>query len=141
MIVKNADGSLSGHNTDYDGFLKAAEETGADFAGSSVTILGSGGTSDTVRTAAEDSGAREINIVSRSGRINYANLGTLKGTEVLVNTTPVGMFPDVDGCLTDIRLFPNLRCVIDVVFNPLRTELVRRALARASRLSAGCPCW
>lgn len=139
VIVKNADGSLSGHNTDYDGFLKAAEEAGADFAGSSVTILGSGGTSDMVRTAAEDSGAREINIVSRSGRINYANLGTLKGTEVLVNTTPVGMFPDVDGCLTDIRLFPNLRCVIDVVFNPLRTELVRRALDAGIPAVGGLP--
>ncbi len=126
-IVKNPDGSLYADNTDYRGFLHLAKKTGVKFKNKNVLVLGSGGTSLTVRTATKNMGAKNIYVVSRNGKINYNNAYDLKDIEVIVNTTPVGMYPNNYACPIDITKFNNIEAVIDVVYNPLKTELVQNA--------------
>ncbi len=126
-IVKNLDGSLYADNTDYRGFLYLAKKMGVKFKNKNILVLGSGGTSLTVRTATKNTGAKNIYVVSRSGKINYNNVYDLKDIEVIVNTTPVGMYPNNYSCPIDITKFGNIEAVIDVVYNPLKTELVQNA--------------
>ena len=106
-VVRTSDG-LHGFNTDYFGFKSMAERAGIDFAGKKVVILGSGGTSLTARAVASDGGAERITVVSRSGEYNYDNLEKLADCEVLINTTPVGMYPN-NGCSAEPRQIPALR--------------------------------
>lgn len=84
---------LIGHNTDYEGFLRLARRVGISFAGKKVLILGSGGTSLTARAVARGEGAREIVVLSRSGREGYDRLPHHLDSEILINATPVGMYP------------------------------------------------
>ena len=138
-VVRGADGRLTGYNTDFDGFSALCAYADVPLRGRRVLILGSGGTAQTVRAVAEEAGAADIRTVSRSGELNYETMYELRETEVLVNTTPVGMFPDNDGCPADPSRFPALRGVLDVVFNPQTTELVRRARAAGLPASGGLP--
>lgn len=130
------DGRLMGDNTDYAGFLCLADSVGIDFNGSNVVILGSGGTSLTARTAARDRGAESITIISRGGEHNYDNITSLKDTEIIINTTPVGMFPNNGEKKVDLSQFPKLRGVLDVVYNPMKTAL----LLQAEKLGIPCGC-
>lgn len=130
------DGRLLGDNTDYAGFLNLADNVGIDFAGKNVVILGSGGTSLTARTAAADRGAKSITIVSRSGEVNYHNIYELCDTEIIINTTPVGMYPKNGEKKVELIKFPKLCGVLDVVYNPLATAL----LLEAKRLGIPCGC-
>ncbi|MBR2572625.1 MAG: shikimate kinase [Clostridia bacterium] len=126
-IVREKDGTLTGHNTDYAGFLAMAENAGIDFAGRKTVVLGSGGASQMAQTAARDRGAREIAVISRSGPDNYQNLSRHADADLLVNTTPVGTYPGIGESPVSLELFPNLQGVLDVVYNPLRTQLVLEA--------------
>jgi len=126
-IVARPDGTLYGENTDYYGFCRTAERSGVDFAGRHVLILGSGGTSLTAQRAAEDLGAASVTRVSRTGAVNYTNVYERTETEIVVNTTPVGMFPKNGERLLDLSRFPRLRGVVDVVYNPLRSALLLQA--------------
>jgi len=126
-LILRDDGSLYGHNTDYDGFVYAVKSAGISFAGRKVLVLGSGGTSLTVRAAAEDLGAREIVTVSRGGRVNYENVYQQSDTEIIVNTTPVGMYPNTGEAPVDLSRFPALSGVVDVIYNPLYTALLLQA--------------
>ncbi len=128
------DGRIAGYNTDYDGFLYLARRAGVEFSGRKVVILGSGGTSATVQVAVADAGAREVVVVSRSGPENYDTLTRHADADVLINTTPVGMYPQIDACPVSLALFPRLCGVLDVVYNPLRTRLILEAQSR------GIPC-
>ena len=125
--VVNRDGLLLGHNTDYDGFAAMAASAGVSFAGKRVLILGSGGTMLTASAVAEDMGAADITVVSRTGPVTYAHLPDYYGYDIIVNTTPVGMFPNVEKCPLDIEPFTNLQGVLDVIYNPAETQLVRQA--------------
>lgn len=107
-VVRTSDG-LHGFNTDYFGFKSMAERAGIDFAGKKVVILGSGGTSLTARAVASDGGAERITVVSRSGEYNYDNLEKLADCEVLINTTPVGMYPEQRQLSGEPRQIPALR--------------------------------
>ncbi|MCR5485087.1 MAG: shikimate kinase, partial [Clostridiales bacterium] len=103
--IVNIDGRLYGYNTDYDGFLFCADRAGISFKNKKVLILGSGGTSLTARTVVRDMGARETVIVSRNGENNYGNIERhYADTEVIINTTPVGMYPDTGKRLVDLSL-------------------------------------
>ena len=128
--VVNRDGGLWGYNTDRLGFTCAVNRAGLDFRDKKVVILGSGGTSHTATAAARALGAREIVIVSRSGENNYDNLSRHADAGILVNTTPVGMYPNCPACPVDLDLFPHLTGVMDVVYNPLRTGLLMEAEKR-----------
>nr|MDD6336594.1 shikimate kinase [bacterium] len=135
-LVRTADG-LAGYNTDYTGFSQMARRAGIDFKGRKVAILGSGGTSMTARCVCLDAGAREVVTVSRGGPVTYAMEGAYKNADILINTTPVGMFPAGGGCPMELTGFSNLCGVLDVIYNPLRTRLVQQAMALGIPASGG----
>lgn len=127
-VVRTRDGRLMGDNTDIDGMERLMLSAGIDAEDRHVLILGTGGTAQTAHYVAHKRGARSIRHVSRTGEINYDNAAELcPETELLINTTPVGMYPDLDGRPVDLSRFPGLRAVLDVVYNPLRTALTEQA--------------
>lgn len=126
--VVNRGGKLYGYNTDFGGLKMLTEKAGFDYKGKKVLILGSGGTSRTARAVAECLGADEIVTVSRSGEVNYENVHTLHpDADFIINTTPVGMYPDMEGCVIEPCRFIHLSGVTDVVYNPLKTGLCLEA--------------
>jgi shikimate dehydrogenase len=124
-VVKRGE-KLFGHNTDIGGMAYALKRAKIDFSAKSVMILGSGGTSKTARHYAQKCGAKSVFTVSRQGQINYENCYDYPA-EVLINTTPVGMFPDADKSPVDLTRFKNVGAVFDAVYNPLCTRLLMRA--------------
>lgn len=121
-------GKLYGYNTDIDGFLYMLRRARISLMGKKVVVLGSGGASLTARAAAKREGAREVVVVSRTGPDNYENLPQRHGdAEVLVNTTPVGMWPRLEEAPVDLRLLPAVTDVVDVIYNPGRTNLLLQA--------------
>ena len=128
-IVRKQDGTLIGHNTDYFGFQSLLQRSGLNVAGKKVLVLGSGGASATVVSVLKEASAHVV-IVSRGGSDNYGNLSQQIDASVIVNTTPVGMYPDVGISPVDLSLFPNLEGVLDVVYNPARTQLLLDAEKR-----------
>lgn len=137
--VVNRDGRLTGYNTDIDGLIYLARRAGVDMAGKKVAVLGSGGTSRTAQAAARKLGAAQVVVISRNGEDNYGNLSRHADTQVVVNTTPVGMYPKCGVTPVSLEAFPQLEGVLDVVYNPLRTALVMEAEARGIPCSCGLP--
>ncbi len=133
-ILKTAEGKLHGYNTDFDGFACQARRAGVDFAQKKVLILGTGGTALTAAAVARAQGADEIVTVSRTGPNHYGNLDCHADADILINTTPVGMYPDVGGRPCSLDIFPNLSGFLDVIYNPLRTGLILDAQ------QTGIPC-
>ena len=128
--IVNRDGKLYGYNTDYLGFSYLAKVHGVDFADKTVLILGTGGTHSTVEAVCRDGGARAILSASRTGKfgaLTYNEAMRRRDVQIIVNTTPCGMFPNVGQCMLDPTAFPQLEAVLDVVYNPFRTELLLRA--------------
>ena len=129
-LVRGADGKLRGYNTDLVGFLTMARRAGIPFAGRKVLVLGSGGASLTVQAAARMEGAGEVVVISRTGPDNYENLRERHGgAQILVNATPAGMWPQVEEQPVDLALLPRLEGVLDLIYNPLRTNLLLQAQA------------
>ena len=122
-IVRRADGSLFGHNSDYFGFVSLVKHSGIAVEGKKVLVLGSGGTSNMVVTALRDLGAAPV-VISRSGLNNYENLHLHADASVIVNATPVGMYPNTGVSPIDLRRFPALTGVLDVIYNPAKTQLL-----------------
>lgn len=125
-LVRRDDGTIFGDNTDYDGFCAMADEIGVDFADKNVLILGSGGTSLTVQAVVADRGGQSV-VVSRSGENHYGNLHLHSDADIIVNATPVGMFPDTDARPVDLTDFPACRAVLDVIYNPFYSRLILQA--------------
>lgn len=123
-----------GDNTDYAGFIAMVERCGVPVRGRKTLVFGSGGASLAVLAALRDLGAEPIVNISRSGPDNYENLSRHADAEILVNTTPLGMYPDVDSAPVSLDAFPQCAAVLDVVYNPTRTRLLMDAEAR------GIPC-
>ena len=128
-IVRRDDGTLFGHNTDYFGFSSMVKKSQLDVAGKKVLVLGSGGASNTVVAVLKELGARVV-IISRSGENNYDNLHLHSDATLIVNATPVGMYPNTGVSPVSLDLFPNLEGVLDVVYNPARTQLLLEAEQR-----------
>lgn len=128
-LVRTADG-WHGDNTDYDGFRTMAEGLGVPVAGRKTLVFGSGGASLAVLAALRDMGAGPIVNISRSGPDNYDNLSRHADAEILVNTTPLGMFPAVGVSPASLADFPRCRGVLDIVYNPQRTKLLLDAESR-----------
>ena len=133
-IVKRPDGTLLGHNTDYDGFLWLLKNAGAKVEGKKAVVLGSGGASVTVQAALRDLGAAQVVVVSRSGGDNYENIARHADAKILVNATPVGMYPKTGVSPVDLDVFTALEGVFDVIYNPAKTRLLLEAEKR------GIPC-
>lgn len=126
----NRGGKLRGYNTDYAGFVYLARRHGVRLTGANVLILGTGGTHNTVTAVCRDAGARQILTASRTGRggaLTYEQIQQHPEIDILINTTPAGMYPDNGSCLVDLRSLPHLKAVLDCVYNPFRTELLLRA--------------
>lgn len=132
-IVRRKDGTLFGHNTDYFGFSSLVQRSGLMLAGKKVLVLGSGGASNTVVAVLQELGANTV-IISRAGENHYGNLHLHRDAAAIVNTTPVGMYPNTGISPVDLSQFPKLEGVLDVVYNPARTQL----LLDAEKL--GLPC-
>ena len=139
--VVNRDGRLYGYNTDYYGMKALIEKAGIALHGKKVLILGTGGTSKTARVVAEDLGAVEILTVSRRPRescITYEEAKAAhRDAQVIINTTPSGMYPDCDGQPVDLSGFDALEGVIDAVYNPLNTNLVLEARKKGAKAEGG----
>lgn len=125
--VVHRDGKICGFNTDVFGFISMVERAEIPFEGKNIVILGSGGTSKTAYLAAKKMNSKKITVVSRSGEVNYDNIYSLTDTEIIVNTTPVGMYPKNGENLLDLSRFPNCAGVVEVIYNPTKTELVFQA--------------
>lgn len=138
--IVRRDGKLYGYNTDYYGMKALIEKIGISVAGKKVLILGTGGTSKTAQVLTRDLNAKSVHVVSRSrkdGCITYEEASEEHSdAEVIINTTPSGMYPDCESSPIDISAFPSLCGVVDAVYNPLTTNLV--ADAKEREIKSGC---
>ncbi len=126
-IVRLPDGSLYGDNTDAFGFESMLSCAGIDPRGKKCLVLGSGGASVTAQAVLKRLAAGSVTVISRSGADNYTNLHRHADADIIVNTTPLGMYPDNGTAPLDLRLFPKCSGVADVVYNPARTALLLQA--------------
>lgn len=133
-VVKQPDGTLLGDNTDAAGFEGMVWKSRVRVLGRKCLVLGSGGASLAVRYVLNKLGAGEVVVISRSGEDNYDNLDKHKDASVIVNTTPVGMYPKTGAAPVDLRDFPQCEGVLDIIYNPARTALIQQAEA------LGIPC-
>lgn len=136
VLKKN--GKLYGYNTDVFGMEYALKRAEIDLCGKTVLILGSGGTSLTATAVCKKAKAKAVYVVSRSGEINYKNCYDIDA-EIVINTTPVGMYPSVCGQAVDLERFKGLKGVYDCVYNPLRTNLILQAQSLGVNNSGGLP--
>lgn len=139
--VVNREGQLYGYNTDFGGMSDLIRRTGIDLQGKKVLILGTGGTSNTAFAVAKHMGAASVWKVSRSAKPGVLTYDSLipghQDAQVLINTTPRGMFSREGGMPVDPGLFPGLCGVIDAVYNPLRTEFILKARSLGVPASGG----
>lgn len=135
----NKDGQIYGYNTDYLGFCYMVKDAGISFEGKKVVILGSGGTSKTACYSSHMMGASSIVVLSRDGKsydvdpsyqvtfASYSDKEIYTDAQVIVNTTPVGMYPNNYASPIDLEIFTEAYAVVDVIYNPLTTKLVQDA--------------
>lgn len=139
--VVNRNGKLKGYNTDFYGFRYMLQNNGIDVAGKKALVLGKGGASKAVIAVLEELGASEILTVyykENPETITYEECyANHSDAEIIVNTTPVGMYPKADDCPIDLSQFPDLSGVADVVYNPLRTQLIVEAEKRGVNAAGG----
>ncbi len=166
--IRNVDGKLIGHNTDFDGLKALVEHLGLDMKGKKVLILGTGGTSDTAKTVCHELDAGEVYKVSRNGgsrKIGSQSGGDLsiktdsscsadegvmatiisyedavkfhKDADIIINTTPLGMYPNVNTQAIDLDNFDKIEGIVDVVYNPIRTSLVSQAISKGIKAEGG----
>lgn len=139
--IVNKDGKLFGFNTDYYGMKALIERIGIDFADKKVLVLGTGGTSKTACVVASDLGAAEILIVSRKKEKNFITYEEATtnhcDADIIINTTPCGMYPDCEAKPIDISHFYQLEGVVDAIYNPLSTNFISDAKKRGIKAEGG----
>lgn len=139
--IVNKNGVLYGYNTDYSGMKALVNKIGLSIKDKKALIIGTGGTSKTATAVVSDMGAKEIIYVSKSkkdGAYSYDEIyASHTDIEVIFNTSPVGMYPKNDGIPIDLSKFPNLEGVLDVVYNPLQTNLVLEAKKLGKKSEGG----
>ena len=136
-VKKEKDGTLTGYNTDYFGFLYLLKSNKINVINKKAIVLGSGGSSKTVCTVLKDLGAKNITVISRSGENNYQNISKHFDAEIIVNTTPVGMYPDNLNVPIDLTDFNDVQAVVDIIYNPLKTKLLLDAQKRKIKCANG----
>ena len=127
VVVKRMDGTLFGDNTDAAGFVKLVEIVGIDVRGKKCVVLGTGGAAMTAAAALRRLGACAVVHISRAGADNYDNLERNADAALVVNATPVGMFPNVDAQPVTLRAFPECEAAIDLIYNPSPTKFLAEA--------------
>lgn len=133
-VVKRVDGTLYGDNTDAYGFEFMMDSVGIDPADKKCIVLGSGGSSVMAQYVLKKRGASSVTVISRSSEDNYENIAKHNDAEVIVNTTPVGMYPENGVSAIDLSMFDNCIGVVDLIYNPMRTKLIFDAMEH------GIPC-
>ena len=126
-VIRQRDGSLYGDNTDAYGFMSMVKKSGVDIAGKKAIVLGSGGASATICAVLNELNAKSVTVISRSGQDNYENIQKHADAEIIVNTTPVGMYPSTGVSPVDLSVFKGCKGVLDIVYNPRRTALLMQA--------------
>ena len=122
FVTRMANGRLLGDNTDAFGVERLIDSVGADVKGQNCAILGAGGAAMTVRAVLEERGAKRVTFIRRGEE-------PASDDDLIVNATPVGMFPDIDGVRVNISQYVNAKAVLDLVYNPSPTRFVREARA------------
>ena len=135
-IVK-VDDELYGYNTDYGGLKTSLRKNKVEVAGKKVLILGNGSAANTVKILMEDKGASEIVKISRSGEVKFDEIADYYDFEIIVNATPVGMYPNNGESLIDIEPFENLETIIDVIYNPYYTKLLLDGMEKGVKVING----
>jgi len=130
VVVRRPDGTLFGDNSDWGGFVSLVKKSRIQIKGKKVLVLGDGGASVTVQAVLHHMGARVVQVISLFGDDNYDNIDRHADAEVIVNATPVGMYPKNGERLVDLDMFPRLSGVLDVIYNPYKTALVLDAERR-----------
>lgn len=137
--IVRRDGKLIGHNTDTDGFIYTVTRTGISFEGKKVVVFGAGGASKAVVYSAEKLGAREIIVVDLEGENNYDNIDRHYDAEIIINATPVGMYPHNGDMLVDPSHFTHCEGAVDLIYNPLRTAFMLKCKALGIPCAGGLP--
>ena len=136
--IVNIDGKLHGYNTDFFGMSALAKRIGIDFLGKKVLILGTGGTGKTAKAVAKTMGAKEIIVVSRENGVTYEDAKKYHfDAQVIINTTPCGMYPKCDDAPINLDDYPFTEAVLDAVYNPLVTKLVAKAIKKGIKAECG----
>ncbi|MGF0040641.1 chorismate synthase [Peptoniphilaceae bacterium SGI.131] len=138
-LIQYNRGKKYGFNTDYYGFQKLIEGAKIEISGKNVLVLGTGASSKTVSYVLSRNRAKSINYVSRRGEVNYSNCYDFKDTNVIVNTSPVGMYPNADKCLLNLSRFENLEAVVDLIYNPLFTRFIIEGKKLGLKTAGGLP--
>ena len=129
--IVNKEGNLYGYNTDMPGFIYMVNQNNIQMKDKKVVVLGNGGAAQAIKAAVQKLGAREmivVDIVPAEGVISYDECFTHHtDADILVNTSPVGMYPKVDASPVDLTAFPHCQAVLDVIYNPITTKLVAQA--------------
>jgi len=129
--IVHTDGKLVGHNTDFSGFLYMVQHNNIDIAGKKVVVLGNGGAAKAIIAVLNYLKAKElilVKVVPGNGAISYEEcFEKHSDAHVIVNTSPIGMYPKVDASPVDVSLFPHCEAVLDIIFNPLKTKLLLQA--------------
>lgn len=138
--ITHINGKLYGYNTDYDGMKRIILKEKVDIKNKKVLILGTGGTSKTAEVLCQDLYAKEVIKVSRIKKdkvITYDEVYLQQDVEVIINTTPCGMYPNTEDVILDVTRFPHLKLVVDVIYNPLHTKFVCEAQKNNIKTSTG----
>lgn len=136
-VKKEKDGTLSGYNTDYFGFYYLLKRSNICVNNKKCIVLGSGGSAVTVNAVLTDEGAKSITVISRSGEDNYQNISKHYDAEIIINTTPVGMYPKNIESPINLYDFKKVEAVVDIIYNPLKTKLLLDAERLGIKYSNG----
>lgn len=132
--IVNRNGKLCGYNTDFGGFLYLLKHNNIAIQNKKVLVLGKGGASKAIIAVLEYLKAKQIITVyykDSPNTVTYEQCQKLHGdADVIINTTPVGMYPNLDGCPIDLQHYPNCKAVVDIIYNPIQTKLVLSAKKR-----------
>lgn len=129
--IVNRDGKLYGYNTDMPGFIYMVNKNKIAIKGKKVVVLGNGGAAQAIKAAVQKLEASEmivVDVLLTEGVISYEEcFQKHSDAEIIINTSPVGMFPNVDASPVDLTHFPKCQAVLDVIYNPLTTKLTAQA--------------
>ncbi len=137
--VVNRAGKLFGYNTDFSGMVFTLKRAGIEIKDKLVMVLGTGGAGNTAVAVCKELGAKNVVSVSRTGEINYQNCYDYSGVNVIINATPVGMYPDTEKSPVDLAKFPRLTGVMDLIYNPACTKLIYQAKELNIKSTNGLP--
>lgn len=122
--IKNIDGKLYGYNTDYFGLKKTLENLNCNIEEKKILILGNGATTKTTKVVLKDLGVENIVVASRTGEYSFNDYHYFGDSNIIINCTPVGMYPNNLESLVQINKFSNLEYVVDLIYNPIKSKLL-----------------